>query len=270
MGSAATKIPILTGHQSYVLPADWRMYCQVRCSLSDARIPDPIFVLMLAGLLIPTLRLFCGLSQQAHSTMYYLVGVWIVLSLFAPKVAVCSILFLAFCDPAATLAGRNLGHLGPKLHSNKSLMGSMGAAVVGGVIAWHILGVNTLKMQVRQVLPKYLAFGCLACTRVIVYWSKGVTKPMNFRLVRNSVRILPYSFDVQDLFYELDDLDWVAVWCYFTKKNEYWVPPVHTTRVREASVAMGMRCGKNFRIIATPWLTAELSRAMKLWLSLLC
>ena len=39
-------------------------------------------------------------SQKVHSTMYYLVGVWLVLSLATPRVAVCSILFLAFCDPA--------------------------------------------------------------------------------------------------------------------------------------------------------------------------
>lgn len=61
-------------------------------------------------------------SSEPHSTMYYLVGVTFSLLAYSTEIAVCSILFLAFCDPAATLFGRCLGHLGPRLSSSKSLV----------------------------------------------------------------------------------------------------------------------------------------------------
>ena len=63
-------------------------------------------------------------SSEPHSTLYYLVGVTFSLLAYSTEIAVCSILFLAFCDPAATLFGRNLGHLGPRLSASKSLVGS--------------------------------------------------------------------------------------------------------------------------------------------------
>jgi dolichol kinase len=62
-------------------------------------------------------------SSEPHSTLYYLVGVTFTLLAYSTEIAVCSILFLAFCDPAATLFGRNLGHLGPRLSASKSLVG---------------------------------------------------------------------------------------------------------------------------------------------------
>jgi dolichol kinase len=61
-------------------------------------------------------------SHEPHSTLYYLIGVTFSLVAYSTEVAVCSILFLAFCDPAATLFGRNLGHLTPRLSASKSLV----------------------------------------------------------------------------------------------------------------------------------------------------
>lgn len=73
--------------------------------------------------------------RKMNSAIFYLYGVELALLCFPKPVAVCSIMFLAYCDPAASTFGRMYGHLTPKLLNGKSLMGTVAAVITGMIVS---------------------------------------------------------------------------------------------------------------------------------------
>jgi len=66
-----------------------------------------------------------------NGVIWYLIGTWTVLTVFPKDIATLSILFLSWCDTAASTFGRLYGRYTPKIRRGKSLAGSLAAFIVG-------------------------------------------------------------------------------------------------------------------------------------------
>ncbi|KUJ15308.1 cytidylyltransferase [Mollisia scopiformis] len=75
-----------------------------------------------------------------NGVIWYLLGVWIVLSFFPKDVAIMGVLLLSWCDTAASTFGRAYGRYTPRIRKGKSLAGSLGAFVVGVLTAVFFWG----------------------------------------------------------------------------------------------------------------------------------
>jgi len=75
-----------------------------------------------------------------NGVIWYLLGVWIVLSFFPKDVAMMGVLLLSWCDTAASTFGRTYGRYTPRIRKGKSLAGSLGAFVVGVITAAYFWG----------------------------------------------------------------------------------------------------------------------------------
>jgi len=70
-----------------------------------------------------------------NGVIWYMLGVWIILSFFPKDVAVVGVLLLSWCDTAASTIGRAYGRYTPRIRKGKSLAGSLAAFLVGIVTA---------------------------------------------------------------------------------------------------------------------------------------
>ncbi|KAI1006870.1 hypothetical protein K3495_g1352 [Podosphaera aphanis] len=66
-----------------------------------------------------------------NGVIWYLLGAWVVLSLFPKDVGLMGILLLSWCDTAASTLGRAYGRYTPSIRKGKSLAGSLAAFTVG-------------------------------------------------------------------------------------------------------------------------------------------
>jgi diacylglycerol kinase (CTP) len=85
-------------------------------------------------------RIFGALMRETeynnwNSFIWYLLGVWIVLTYFTKDIGVVSVLLLSWCDTAASTFGRAYGRHTPRIRKGKSLAGSLAAFVAGVAIA---------------------------------------------------------------------------------------------------------------------------------------
>ncbi|RUS30395.1 hypothetical protein BC938DRAFT_479447 [Jimgerdemannia flammicorona] len=78
-------------------------------------------------------------EAKFNGVAYYLAGCIIALVLFPKDIASLSIIYLSWCDPTASICGRLWGQYTPK-YNNKSLAGSLGAAVVGMLVTYGFYG----------------------------------------------------------------------------------------------------------------------------------
>lgn len=70
-------------------------------------------------------------TTQPSSAVYYVFGVFVVSWLFSGDIALMGVLFVGFCDTAASLVGRAYGKYTLRYPNGKSLAGSLGAVVTG-------------------------------------------------------------------------------------------------------------------------------------------
>lgn len=70
-----------------------------------------------------------------NGVIWYLLGVWIVLSFFPKDIGLMGVLLLSWCDTAASTIGRAYGRYTPRIRKGKSLAGSLAALLVGVVTA---------------------------------------------------------------------------------------------------------------------------------------
>eukprot|EP00761_Pharyngomonas_kirbyi_P003114 gb/GECH01003118.1/.p1 GENE.gb/GECH01003118.1/~~gb/GECH01003118.1/.p1 ORF type:complete len:258 (+),score=44.82 gb/GECH01003118.1/:1-774(+) len=75
-------------------------------------------------------------AKEFNSTVYFLAGVVFCLLFYNRFIAATSLLVLSFADPAAFIAGKSLGHFGPRLpfDEKKTIIGSLGCALTGGLV----------------------------------------------------------------------------------------------------------------------------------------
>jgi diacylglycerol kinase (CTP) len=83
-----------------------------------------------------------------NGVIWYMVGVWIILSFFPKDIAIVGVLLLSWCDTAASTIGRAYGRYTPRIRKGKSLAGSLAAFLVGIVTAAGFWG--SLAPYVRQ------------------------------------------------------------------------------------------------------------------------
>ncbi|KAI9811566.1 MAG: hypothetical protein M1826_003135 [Phylliscum demangeonii] len=80
--------------------------------------------------------------QGWNGVIWYLLGVWIALSVFPKDVGVMAVLLLSWCDTAASTVGRAYGRYTPRIRRGKSLAGTLAACAVGAATAaafWGLL-----------------------------------------------------------------------------------------------------------------------------------
>jgi diacylglycerol kinase (CTP) len=75
-----------------------------------------------------------------NGVIWYMLGVWIILSFFPKDVGVVGVLLLSWCDTAASTIGRAYGRYTPRIRKGKSLAGSLAAFLVGIVTAISFWG----------------------------------------------------------------------------------------------------------------------------------
>ncbi|ORX49102.1 hypothetical protein DM01DRAFT_1309141 [Hesseltinella vesiculosa] len=76
-----------------------------------------------------------------NGVVYYLGGCIFVLYVFPRDIAALSIIYLSWTDPTASICGRLLGRYTPLLMgTKKSVAGSTGAMVVGGLVTFAYFG----------------------------------------------------------------------------------------------------------------------------------
>jgi diacylglycerol kinase (CTP) len=75
-----------------------------------------------------------------NGVIWYMLGVWIILSFFPKDVGVVGVLLLSWCDTAASTMGRAYGRYTPRIRKGKSLAGSLAAFLVGIVTAVSFWG----------------------------------------------------------------------------------------------------------------------------------
>lgn len=76
--------------------------------------------------------------NQYNGTLYFLVGLVIVFSLFPKDISLMSVLLLSWADTAALTVGRQWGKYTPKIAKGKSVAGSL-ASLVAGVVSCYVL-----------------------------------------------------------------------------------------------------------------------------------
>jgi diacylglycerol kinase (CTP) len=70
-----------------------------------------------------------------NGVIWYMLGVWIILTFFPKDVGIVGVLLLSWCDTAASTIGRAYGRYTPRIRKGKSLAGSLAAFLVGVVTA---------------------------------------------------------------------------------------------------------------------------------------
>lgn len=75
-----------------------------------------------------------------NGVIWYMLGVWIILTFFPKDVGVVGVLLLSWCDTAASTIGRAYGRYTPRIRKGKSLAGSLAAFLVGTVTAISFWG----------------------------------------------------------------------------------------------------------------------------------
>jgi diacylglycerol kinase (CTP) len=70
-----------------------------------------------------------------NGVIWYMLGVWIILTFFPKDVGIVGVLLLSWCDTAASTVGRAYGRYTQRIRKGKSLAGSLAAFLVGVVTA---------------------------------------------------------------------------------------------------------------------------------------
>lgn len=78
-------------------------------------------------------------SKNVHSSLYFVGAAVITLMIYPKFAAICSLVTLSFCDPAAFFAGKLYGHLGPSIGKKKTLIGTLACMVAGVFTIWGLL-----------------------------------------------------------------------------------------------------------------------------------
>ncbi|KAF9886945.1 hypothetical protein FE257_010686 [Aspergillus nanangensis] len=73
-------------------------------------------------------------SARYNSLVWYLLGTYLALVLFPTDVGLVGVLILCYSDPAAAMVGRGFAGHSRYLRTGKSVVGTLAAGVVGGVI----------------------------------------------------------------------------------------------------------------------------------------
>lgn len=71
-----------------------------------------------------------------NGVIFYLAGLLSVFYFYPKDICMVSVLFLSFCDTAASAFGRKFGKYTPKIANGKSVAGSLGAALTGAILYW--------------------------------------------------------------------------------------------------------------------------------------
>lgn len=82
--------------------------------------------------------------ERVHGTAWYLLGAWIALVLYPCDVAALSICALAFCDPAASVAGRAFrgARNNVRFANGKSAVGVLACFLVGAGVTFAMFRAN--------------------------------------------------------------------------------------------------------------------------------
>lgn len=75
-----------------------------------------------------------------NGVIWYMLGVITVLYFYPDDIGALSICLLSWCDTAASIIGRSIGHYGPRLRKGKSLIGSLAALVTGALTTFYFFG----------------------------------------------------------------------------------------------------------------------------------
>ncbi|GAA5813735.1 hypothetical protein MFLAVUS_007222 [Mucor flavus] len=95
---------------------------------------NQIYCFFLGPLMRPT-----EIHTRINGVVYYLLGCVIVLYWFPLDLAAISIIYLSWTDPTASICGKLWGKYTFQ-YGGKSLAGSLGAAITGGLVTWLYFG----------------------------------------------------------------------------------------------------------------------------------
>lgn len=96
-------------------------------------------------------------ATQISAVPYFAAGCLVAMAIFPRPVAILSILYLTFGDPAASLAGGLYGDLSIRFSNGKSLIGTLAAAAVCTAISFAFL--SSLSLPVHALLALTLLGG---------------------------------------------------------------------------------------------------------------
>jgi len=104
--------------------------------------------------------------DRVHGTAWYLLGAWIALVLYPCDVAALSICALAFCDPAASVAGRAFrGARNNKRFANgKSAVGTFACFLVGAGVTFAMFRANNGVFNIEHDIEHEAALECRVLT----------------------------------------------------------------------------------------------------------
>ena len=90
--------------------------------------------------------------NRVHGTAWYLLGAWIALVLYPCDVAALSICALAFCDPAASVAGRAFrdARNNKRFANGKSAVGTLACFLVGAGVTFAMFRANAGVFDIKH------------------------------------------------------------------------------------------------------------------------
>ncbi|MCX7631842.1 MAG: hypothetical protein N2Z22_00765 [Turneriella sp.] len=158
--------------------------------------------------------------NKMHGSVPYLLALCLVVGFFPRDIAILSILFLSFGDPAAALVGGRFGTI--RFFNGKSLQGTLGG-IAGAFIAGTIfLILLTATGSVTDYLlwdgrgarlENWLMLGCGAITAFVVeffshegFFDDNLTIPVASSLAMVAVHALATGRSFTTYFYSLHDL----------------------------------------------------------------
>ena len=103
-------------------------------------------------------------QRKLTGTFYFLIGCIVCLWWFPEDVAALALIFLSWCDPAASLVGVTYGHYTWPVGNGKSLAGTLAAILTATVSTW-VLYSFVLTDTLPEGMPLWVAcvvFGLIA------------------------------------------------------------------------------------------------------------
>jgi len=102
--------------------------------IETARLRSPAFNVKVMRIMAPLMR--DSETHQMSGTPYYILAALLAIGIFPKPVAILSILYLAFGDPLASLAGILYGCKSPKICPGKSLVGTATGVIACTLLTW--------------------------------------------------------------------------------------------------------------------------------------
>ncbi|KAI9473829.1 MAG: phosphatidate cytidylyltransferase [Benjaminiella poitrasii] len=124
--------------------------------------------------------------NKLNGVVYYLLGCIIVLYAFPRDLAALSIIYLSWTDPTASICGKLWGKYTWKYNGGKSLAGSLGAAITGGLVTWIYYQLNPSSSEILSYR---------ALTSPVPLWLMSIYGGL----------VAAFSEGVSDCLYKLDD-----------------------------------------------------------------